>query len=283
MCFIDRVHHSFYKDHVLVFAHNNGIADNLHCNKPSFQITDDTLCKQVKNGGLFVKDVKELKARSLEYFNENMDSQFPPPYYQNNGELVSKWAEKMSTIFTSSDVKMIVGYNPVDHLELLGLEKAELQQILGDSATLTFTNTVIAINIKKRWIMASVVTYKTDHMAIGIELNKLNSILKSIYHSNVSSIKNEYIGIAGILVMPNVLSCSDLKTNQFIRWDPGVDQLFITKTEWNSNLDGLKRFAKSIGDQVQNNCQGIICYFFFYLSFSAKETTNFSFENDIAY
>ena len=65
--------------------------------------------------------------------------------------------------------------------------------------------------------------------------------------------------------MPNVLSCSDLKTNQFIRWDPGVDQLFITKTEWNSNFDGLKRFAKSIGDQVQNNCQGkntLLCYIF---------------------
>ena len=119
--------------------------------------------------------------------------------------------------------------------------------------------------------MASVVTYKTDHMAIGIELNKLNSILKSIYHSNVSSIKNEYIGIAGILVMPNIAPFSDIKTNQFIRWDPGVDQLFITKTEWNSNLDGLKRFAKSIGDQVQNNCQGIICYFFFTFLFLRRK------------
>ena len=273
--FIDCVCHFDRKDDIFIFAHNSGMPDNFHFNKPSFQITDKTLCKQIQNGGSIAKDVKELKDRSLEYFNDNMDSQFPPPYYQNNGELVSKWAEKMSTIFTSSDVKMIVGYNPVDHLELLGLEKAELQQILGDSATLTFTNTVIAINIKKRWIMASVVTGETDHMAIGIELNKLNSILKSIFQSNVSSIKNEYIGIAGILVMPNIASCSEIKTNLFIRWDPGVEQLFITKTEWDSNLDGLKRFAKRIGDQIQNSCQGIIiCYLIFYLFifFSVKIT-----------
>ena len=249
------------------------MSENFHFNKPSFQITDKTLCKQIQNGGSIAKNVQELKERSLEYFNDNMDSQFPPPYYQNNGELISKWAEKMSGMFTSSDVKMIVGYNPVDHLELLGLEKAELQQILGNSVTLTFTNTVIAINIKKRWIMVSVVTDETDHMAIGIELNKLNNILKSIFQSNVCSIKNEYIGIAGVLVMPNIASCSEIKTNQFIRWDPGVDQLFITKTEWNSNLDGLKRFAKIIGDQVQNNCQGIIIrytYTFFFFSFSCK-------------
>ena len=243
---------------------NNGIADNLHFNKPSFQITDDTLCKQVKNGGLFVKDVKELKARSLEYFNENMDSQFPPTYYLSNENLTSKWAQKMSDTF-SSDVKIIVGYNPVDHLELLGLEEVEIQQILGDSVTLTFTNIVIAVNIKKRWIMVFVVTDEIDQIMIGIELNKLDGSLKSIYNSNVCNIKNEYIGIAGILVMPNVLSCSDLKTNQFIRWDPDVDQLFITKTEWDSNLDGLKRFSQRLGNQIQNNCQGkntFLCHIF---------------------
>ena len=241
--------------------------DNFHLKEPTIQITDDSLCKQVQNGGSIAKDVKELKARSLEYYNENMDHQFPPSYYLAE-DSTSKWADKISDAIP--DVKIIVGYNPVDHLELLGLEKDELQQILGDTTTLLFNNSVIAVDIKRRWVMVSVVTNETDNTAIGIELKKLDGILKTIYHSNVHSIKNEYIGVAGILVMPNISSCSDLKTNEFISWGPDVNQLFISKTEWDSNLDGLKQFTQRIIDEIKNNCQGIITFYFNYIRKNIK-------------
>ena len=266
---LENVDHFGRRDDVFIFAHNNGTHKNVHFFKEtSIQITDNNLCKRIQTGGGYIaKDVGEFNQRSLQYFEDHKGCRFPASYYLKEGS-TRQWADKMEGLLTSSSVKILVGYNPIVHLQLLGLEKNEYEQIIDNSAAATFENSVIVINNNKRWVMVSVVTDETDHASIGMELNKLDGILKTIYHSNFNRIKNEYMAIVGILVCPNVDSRFELGSYQQIRRDS--DQLFITKTEWNSDKD-LKKwmnyFAGKIKSEIQNNYSGIplfisISYYF---------------------
>ena len=158
----------------------------------------------------------------------------------------------------SYNVKIIVGYNPIINLQLLGLEKNEYEQVIANTAAATYENSVIVINNKRRSVMVSVVTDETDQTSIGMELNKLDGILKTIYHANLDRIKSEFIAIVGILVCPNIQSRSELKSYQPIRLDQDVDQLFITKDEWNSEQNSLNWWKNKIKSNIQSNCSGII-------------------------
>ena len=179
----------------------------------------------------------------------------------------------------SYNVKIIVGYNPIIHLQLLGLEKNEYEQVIGNTAAATYENSVIVINNNRRWVMVSVVTDKTDQTSIGMELNKLDGILKTIYHANLDRIKSEFIAIMGILVCPNIHSRSELKSYQPIRLDQDVDQLFITKDEWNSEQNSLNWWKNKIKSNIQSNCSGIISISNKYFSITQKicQTTVFPF------
>ena len=230
----------------------------MHFKETSIQINDDKPCKRIQTGGGYIaKHVREFNQRSLQYIEDHKGCRFPPSFYLKE-DSTCQWAEKMEGLLTSPSVKILVGYNPIVHLQLLGLEKSEYEQIIDNPAAATYENSVIVINNNKRWVMASVVSDETDHASIGMELNKLDGILKTIYHSNLNRIKNEYIAIVGILVCPNIDSRSKLGSYQQIRRDS--DQLFITKTEWNSDKD-LKQwmnfFAVKIKSEIQNNCSGI--------------------------
>ena len=232
----------------------------MHFKKTSIQITDDKVCKQIQTGGFSAKNVGEFNQRSLQYFEDHKGCRFPPPYYLKE-DYTCQWANKMEGLLTlCSSVKILVGYNPIIHLELLGLEKNEYEQFIDNPAVATYENSVIVIDNKRRLVMVSVVTDKTDNTSIGMELNKLDDILKTIYHANFSRIKNEYIAIVGILVCPKITSRSELKSYQQLRWNCDVAQLFITKTEWNTdkclNL-WMKDFVEGkIKLQIQNNCPG---------------------------
>ena len=170
-----------------------------------------------------------------------------------------------------SFVKILVGYNPIIHLQLLGLERNEYEQVIGNTAAATYENSVIVINNKRRWVMVSVVTDETDQTSIGMELNKLDGIMKTIYHSNLDRIKSEFIAIVGILVCPNIHSRSQLKSYQPIRFDQDVDQLFITKDEWNSEQNSLNWWTKKFKSNVQSNCSGIISISDKYFSITQKK------------
>ena len=254
------VDHFGRRDDVFIFAHNNGTDKNVHFNKISVLITDDKPCKRIQTGGSIAKNVAEFNKRSLQYFEDHEGCRFPPSYYLKN-DSTRQWADKMEKdIVNIKSVKMLVGYNPIIHLQLLGLEKNEYEQIIDSSAATTYENSVIVINNNKRWVMVSVVTDKTDHTSIGMELNKLDCILKTIYHANLNHIKHGYIAIVGILVCPNINSRSELKNCPSVRWDSDVDQLFVTKTEWESEK-ALNRWKKFIlgktKSEIQNNCSGL--------------------------
>ena len=255
--------HCSRKDDVFIFAHNDGTDENVHFNtslNTSIQITDDKPCKRIQTGGCIAKDVGEFNQRSLQYFEDHKGCRFPPSYYLKE-DSACQWAEKMEDFLKNEYcVNILVGYNPIIHLKLLGLENNEYEQVLGNAAAATFENSVIVINNKRRWVMVSVVTDETDQTSIGMELSKLDAISKTIYHANLNRIKNEFIAIVGILVCPNIKSRSELKSYQPVRWDPDVEQLFVTKSEWNSeqilNQWMKKLFSGKIKLEIQNNCPG---------------------------
>ena len=258
--FSENVNHFCRIDDVFIFAHNNGTDENIYFKESLIQITDNKLCKRIQTGGgCIAKDVGQFNQRSLQYFEDHEGCRFPPSYYLKE-DSTCQWANKIEGFLKhkcSYNVKIIVGYNPIIHLQLLGLEMNEYEQVIGNTAATNYENLVIVINNKRRWVMVSVVTDETDQTSIGMELNKLDGILKTIYHANLNRIKSEFIAIVGILVCPNIQSRSQLKSYQPIRLDQDVDQLFITKDEWNSEQKSLNWWTKKINLEFQTNCPGI--------------------------
>ena len=254
------INHFNRKDDVFIFAHNNGTESNIHSKEPDIKISDNNVCKIIQNGGgSIAKDVGQLKTRSLQYFEENDICRFPPSYYLQQ-DSTCKWAEKMETLLKNESVNIIVGFQPIDYLTLVGLEENEYQQIV-ENSTADFNNSVVVVNVNKRWLMVSVITDETDKSTIGMELIKLDDLMKTIYHVNRSSIQNEVLAIVGILVTPNIDSRSTLKTYHPIQIDKGSENLFITKMEWNSdqllNTWMKDLFGTKIKSEIKNNGSGI--------------------------
>ena len=262
--FIGKVHHFSRKNDIFIYAHNNGTESNIHYKEPTIKVSDNNKCKIIQNGGgSIARDVCQLKTRGKEYYEENDVCRFPPSYYLQQ-DSTCKWAEKLETLFKTESVKIIVGFQPIDYLTLVGLEENEYQQII-DNPAATFNNSVIVINVKKRWLMVSIVTNAANKSMIGMELIKLDDLLKTIYHVNWSAIQNEFVAIVGILVTPNIDSHSTLKTYYPIQMEQGDENMFITKMEWNSDqllhtwMKDL--FGKKICPEIKNNMSGIEQFF----------------------
>ena len=156
-------------------------------------------------------------------------------------------------------MKIIVGFQPIDYLTLVGLEENEYQQIV-ENSTATFNNSVIVVNEVRRWLMVSVVTNEIDQTTIDKELRKLDDLLKTVYHVNQSDMQNEVLAIVGILVTPNIDSRSTLKTYHPVQMDKNSEDMFITKMEWDSDqkLDTwmIDLFGKKIRSNIKNNSSG---------------------------
>ena len=257
---IDGVHHYTRKDNVLIFAHNSGTERSIHLQEPVIQISDKTPCKVIQNGGgSIAKDFGQLKTRSLQYYKENDQCRFPPSIYLPENS-TREWAEKLGTILDVTSVKIIVGFQPINYLTLVGLETNEYP-----IENATFNNSVIAVNPKKRWLMMSVVTDATDQTTISTELSKLNDFLKTVYHVNQSTIQNEVFAIVGILVTPNINSRSTLKNDYPIQMDQDCDKMFITKMEWDS-IQHLKTwvaelFGTTIHSEIKKNSSGNFLFY----------------------
>ena len=222
-------------------------------------ITNDTKCKLIKTGGSIIKDVGEFKKHSSDYYEDHMKScLFPPTYYLKNSS-TSQWADKMANAFNnSSDAKIIVGYNPIIHMQLLGFEKTEYMELLSSPTTAKYDNSVIVVHNKKRIAMVCLVSDETNDALISTELKKLDTILKGIYFGNLSEIKNSFVSIVGLLVCRNIDFIFDLNNCQHINFNDieNLKKLMITKTEWSSAETLINSFASKINKDIKNNCPG---------------------------
>ena len=258
--FIDKVHHFTRQDDVFIYAHNNGTESNIHSKEPTIKVSDNNKCKIIQDGGgSIARDVRQLKTRGKEYYEENDVCRFPPSYYLQK-DSTCKWAEKLETLLKTESVKIIVGFQPIDYLTLVGLEENEYQQIV-DNPKANFQNSVVVVNAPKRWLMVSAVTNATDQTTIGKELSKLDDLLNTVYHVNRSTIQNEFVAIVGILVTPNIDSHSTMKSYHPVQMDQSSENMFITKMEWNSdqllNTRMTDLFGKKICSEIRNNMSGI--------------------------
>ena len=239
------------RDDVFIYAHNSGVDDSIHFKETEIHITDDKKCKQIQTGDYIAKDVGEFKTRSLEYYEEYQHCRFPPSMYLEEKN-TSQWANKMESAFKDSDdVKILVGYDPIIHMELLGLEKSEYTEILNNPTTAKYDNSVIMVHNEKRVVMVCLVTDETDDSSITTELIKLNTILKAIYFGNLSVIKNEFVAMLAILVCQNIKSRPDLKNYQAINSDNSTTYLFITKAEWSSAETLVGNIVSNINKNIQ--------------------------------
>ena len=195
-----------------------------------------------------VKNVGELKTRSLQYYKDHEGSRFPPSYYLRE-DSTRKWAEKMEYLMNSfPSCKILVGYDPTIHSQLFGLEKHEYEQII-DIPGVNFENLVIVINPESRWVIVSAITDNVDLTSIELELRKINICLKTIFISN----SIEYIAMVGVLVCPNINSFKELQKDQT------EEMLYVSKEEFDSNKLNIwvKNITGKIKSDLQHNCHDL--------------------------
>ena len=192
--------------------------------------------------------------RSLQYYKDHKGSRFPPSYYLPK-DLTCQWAEKMDCFFKDfPSRKILVGYDPTIHVQLLGLEINESEQII-NLPGVTFDNMVIVINPESRWIMVSAVTDKIDLASIELELRKVDIVLKTILVSNINI---EYIAMVGALVCPNVSTFKGLQLST--KAPLNLEMLFATKEELDSETlfnNWLENITRKIESDLQGNCLDI--------------------------
>ena len=227
----------------------------MHFINIDFEITDETKCKVIQTGGgNIIKNVGEFKARSLQYYKDHKGSRFPPSYYLPE-DSTRQWAEKMDFYLEAfPSRKILVGYDPTIHVQLLGLEINESEQIINLPGA-TFDNMVIVINPESRWIMVSAVTDKIDLASIELELRKVDIVLKTILVSNMNI---ECIAMVGALVCPNINSFKGLQYHQTSTKAPmNLKMLSVTKEELDSETlfnNWLRNITKKIESDLQGNC-----------------------------
>ena len=230
-------------------------------------MTDDKPCKLIQTGGLIAKNVRELKTRALQYYEDQQSCRFPPSYYLGEHSTTSQWADVLKNTFknSASDVKILVGYDPIIHMQLLGFEQSEYMGILGDPPTAKFDNSVIVIHNKKRMVMVCLVTDETDGTSILKELVKLDAILKAIYFANLSQMRNSFISLIGMVICQNIDSISDLKNCHLINFNDfiNLELLIITKAEWSKAEVLVNNLVSKTNQDIQSNCQGNLKPFHF--------------------
>ena len=177
-----------------------------------------------------VKNVRELKKRSLQYFKDHEGSRFPPSYYLRQ-DSTCEWADRIDyNLEDCQSHKILVGYDPTIHAQLFGKEKHKICNL----PEVSFDNLVIVINPKSRWVMVSAVTDDIVPASIELELRKIDAVLNTLLLTNLN-LNIEYIAVVGVLVCPNINSYEDLQQHQTaIRSVPNLKMVCVTKEEWDS-------------------------------------------------
>ena len=220
----------------------------MHNKEFEFKIGDGRKCKSIHagGGGTVAATIGELKAVCLEYFKWNNERRFPPSYYSSQSIEVVQWAKELESCLKEDlkDCRMLVGFDPIKYLQLIGFKKEEINKILDITAATTFDNLVVVLNNKSRWIMVSAVIDKTEQNSIETELKNIDSDLKSIFLINEEVM---YLTLVGILVSPKIESFDVLKGSRtkVLYNDQQTMQMFITKSEFES-ADWSMKLLKSI-------------------------------------
>uniref|UniRef100_A0A7M5XFH4 Uncharacterized protein n=1 Tax=Clytia hemisphaerica TaxID=252671 RepID=A0A7M5XFH4_9CNID len=173
-------HHTSRKGETLVYAHNCGRPSNIHAFEVSNEngITDDDTCIPISTGPSVANTVKEFNQRAMQYYKDHIGTKtFPPSYYVRNvnmKEVIASLEEHSSLL----GGKILVGYNPISHLKILGLNDEKIESVLHFSECPDYyDNTIVCIYPNHGLLFVFVVGENEKH--IDKDLAKVNAVLKT--------------------------------------------------------------------------------------------------------
>ena len=195
---------SWKERQTLIYAHNCGRPSNIHAYEVSKdnEIKDDDKCIPVSTGPSVASTVKEFTQRAIQYYKDHATVKtFPPSYYVQN-ENIKKVIETLENHSSLLGGKILVGYNPANHLRILGLDDRKIDGILGSLENIDhFDNTIVYVYPNHSLLFVYVVC-ENEHR-LEKDLAKINAILKSLYHINHQTLQKKQFTIAGVLVLPD--------------------------------------------------------------------------------
>uniref|UniRef100_A0A7M5UGY3 Uncharacterized protein n=1 Tax=Clytia hemisphaerica TaxID=252671 RepID=A0A7M5UGY3_9CNID len=203
-------HHTSRKGETLVYAHNCGRPSNIHAFEVSDEngITDDDTCIPISTGPSVANTVKEFNQRAMQYYKDHINVKtFPPSYYVRNVNI----KEVVASLENHSSLlggKILVGYNPISHLRILGLNDQKIKRsVLCFSENPDhYDNTIVCICPNHSLLFVYVVGENEKHL--DKDLAKVNAVLKTWCYVHRQILQNEQFTIVGVLVLP---ASSDLK------------------------------------------------------------------------
>uniref|UniRef100_A0A7M6DMW9 Uncharacterized protein n=1 Tax=Clytia hemisphaerica TaxID=252671 RepID=A0A7M6DMW9_9CNID len=195
-------HHTSRKGETLVYAHNCGRPSNIHAFEVSDEngITDDDTCIPISTGPSVANTVKEFNQRAMQYYKDHIGTKtFPPSYYVRNvnmKEVIASLEEHSSLL----GGKILVGYNPISHLRILGLNDEKIESVLHFSDCPDYyDNTIVCIYPNHGLLFVFVVGENEKH--IDKDLAKVNAVLKTWCYVHRQILQNEQFTIVGVLVL----------------------------------------------------------------------------------
>ncbi|XP_066915565.1 uncharacterized protein [Clytia hemisphaerica] len=205
-------HHTSRKGETLVYAHNCGRPSNIHAFEVSDEngITDDDTCIPISTGPSVANTVKEFNQRAMQYYKDHIGVKtFPPSYYVRNvnmKEVIASLEEHSSLL----GGKILVGYNPISHLRILGLNDEKIESVLHFSECPDYyDNTIVCIYPNHGLLFVFVVSENEKH--IDKDLAKVNAVLKTWCYVHRQILENEQFTIVGVLVLPASSNLNKMK------------------------------------------------------------------------
>jgi len=156
--------------------------------------------------------VSDFRTASKEHYNDQSERRFPLSFYLDEGA-TKEFGDKLEKLNLTPTCRILTGYNPNKHLELLGYtDKDFIDNSL--STNLSFENVVTILVPEKSLILISVIVETENAEKFKSELHRCNDILKAVYAATQKSVSNQVVTIVGTMVLSKI-SRNELNASNF--------------------------------------------------------------------
>uniref|UniRef100_A0A7M5V7G2 SH3 domain-containing protein n=1 Tax=Clytia hemisphaerica TaxID=252671 RepID=A0A7M5V7G2_9CNID len=233
----------------LLFAHNDGMENNVHQFELDKGVKPTDKCKAITTGPSVAKSIESFYERATKYYIDHRSVKtFPPTYYLQKTS-TSLFIELLNGVLSQRHGNHLIlsGYNPEDHLNLLGVGSQQFDKIVDLVNKDYYKNSVLLVHPDKSCVCVFVVI--DDISKLTESLKALNNILKTIYFASFELFCAEYLSITGTLVFPDK-EMKDLEHLMHLNIPKESETLFITKQELQENnseqwIDNLFKTIRS--------------------------------------
>ena len=207
-----------------------------------------------------VKRICNDLSRSITYYNDHQSTRLFPPTYYLEGDIIKQFVDKVNQFpwLENPSIKILTNYNPADHLSLLGFSGKDKMEIICQQQE-TYENVVMIINPKERWLIVNVVIDNVaDPNTLQAEMDKANSILKTLNKTKNQKTGDGHMTLIGVMVCPQYKE-EDLNLDKLSFLNQPLST-FVTEKEW-YNDGGLEKKLKFLVNeskqQIKSHCGAI--------------------------